>query len=100
MIRLIMLWLLVIAVFNCGANPALDYIETTARNIQPIADKTQEVCNLSVKSLRVAEQDTAEIEDRCDELWRLLKILRDMQDVAIIAAGGEPCQNCSTSQSQ
>jgi hypothetical protein len=90
--------ILVVLVTGCGAtNPALEYIKATNRNLQPIADKTEQVCNLSRSALKLVEKDTTEIEKRCDELWELLKVLRDLQEAATIIAGGEPCQNCSQS---
>ena len=77
-----------------GTNPALEYIKTTTRNLQPVVDKTEEICNLSRNALKLAEQDTVELEKRCDELWEILKLVQKMQETAILMAGGEPCQDC------
>lgn len=88
--------LILIIVTGCaGTNPALNYIASTSRNLQVVVDKTEQLCNLSVQSLKVAEQDTSDIEKRCDELWRLFEVLQDMQKIAILAAGGEPCEDCT-----
>jgi len=92
-----MLFIVLLIVAGCGANPALEYIETTTRKLQPVVDKTEEICNLSRNALKLAEQDTVELEKRCDELWELLKLVQRMQETAILMAGGEPCQNCSKS---
>lgn len=92
------LLMILLSLVGCGAsNPALEYIETTTRNLQPVADKVQEICNLSLDALKVAERDTTELEKRCDELWEILKLVQKMQETAILVAGGEPCQNCSQS---
>jgi len=91
------LFIVLLIVAGCGANPALGYIETTTQNLQPVVDKTEEICNLSRSALKFAEQDTTELEKRCDELWEILKLVQKMQETAILMAGGEPCQNCSQS---
>src|SRR3972149_3799162 len=80
-----------------GTNPALEYIKTTTRNLQPVVDKTEEICNLSRNAPKLAEQDTVELEKRCDELWEILKLVQKMQETAILMAGGGTWAKCAQS---
>lgn len=88
-------------IFGCANNPALDYIETTAKKLQPVYDNLEVVCPVAIAGAPMVGHDQNDIKDRCQAMDMALKEVSTMQQTVVIMNGGEPClENCSTSSKE
>lgn len=97
--RYIYIILLSVMLSSCGgANPALDHIETTTEQLQPIADNFQKLCIITKKCSEAAGEDIAEITEICKTGWSALKTIQALQESAVKMLGGDPCgKSCNPS---
>lgn len=74
---------------GCVNDALLNRLETTTQKVQPVINKAGKVCEVALKET----ENNPEVLKACNTFLEAVDALQLAQEVAIIAAGGEPCSN-------